>query len=630
MLPPKRKNIARHVTGKSERKRGEPIWALPDVPDIRDLPYQAMLRPLAPRMLPPEGLNILNQGKDGACTGFALAAVINLLIDRNDLLIDRNTPAPGAIPKRRVSPQMLYRMARLNDEWPGEDYEGSSLRGALRGFFNNGACRDDLWDRTAKEFSSLEAAKDARKTALGAYYRLRPMLSDYHAALNETGAIYVSAGVHSGWDKPSKGEITPKTGGPLHAFAIVGYDETGFYLQNSWGNNWGRSGIAHWSYQDWAANIQDAWVLQLAVEAPEAFGLTIRSSSLKGTTSEEDVRRTKPTRADIAGHFVHVQNGDYSKKQPYWSDHADVEATANLVATKEKHRHLLIYAHGGLNSPDAAAARTAAMSNVFLENGIYPYSIFYDTGQLETLKDVILRRGKDITDRSGGLLDMTDVLVERSVSEVGTRLWTEMKADATLPFEPGRDGERAIKAFVDALIPAPTPTSVHLVGHSTGAILLGNLLTALDRLTGGQIDVETCTLLAPACTVDFYKDRYHPRLGAAVGAGLTKIQEMTVYNLQDAAEQADMVTWAYNKSLLYLVSNAFETRREMPLLGLENFKKDVPAGPAEFCYAAKRSKRSNSTTHGGFDNDPATMNDIVTRVLKAKPARAFTARDLDY
>ena len=51
MLPPKRKNIARHVTGKSERKRGEPIWALPDVPDIRDLPYQAMLRPLAPRML---------------------------------------------------------------------------------------------------------------------------------------------------------------------------------------------------------------------------------------------------------------------------------------------------------------------------------------------------------------------------------------------------------------------------------------------------------------------------------------------------------------------------------------------------------------------------------------------------
>ena len=240
-MPRKLKNIERDVVRMGERKAGEPIRALPDVPDIRDLPYQASLLPLAPRLDVPAGLTILDQGPDGACTGFALAAVVNLLSDRVAAAHRRKG-------MRRVSAQMLYRMARLNDEWPGEDYEGSSLRGALRGFYNNGACRDDLWDVSATEFTSLEAAMDARRTSLGAYYRLRPVISDYHAALNETGAIYVSAAVHPGWDKPVGGKIKPRAGGPLHAFAIVGYDETGFFVQNSWGAKWGKSGTAHWSY----------------------------------------------------------------------------------------------------------------------------------------------------------------------------------------------------------------------------------------------------------------------------------------------------------------------------------------------------------------------------------------------
>ncbi|MGE0415582.1 MAG: hypothetical protein AB7O80_02150 [Acetobacteraceae bacterium] len=617
MMSPKRRSIARNVPTRKELKASDRPPALPDVPDIRDLPYQPTLRPMAARLLPPADLAILDQGQDGACTGFALAAVVNLLIVRNT--------RQG----RRVSPHMLYRMAKMYDEWPGEDYEGSSLRGALRGFFNNGACADGLWGKTTEAFASLAAAKDARRTALGAYFRLRPVLSDYHAALNETGVIYASAGVHSGWDNPPGGNIPPKAGGPLHAFAIVGYDETGFWVQNSWGADWGKSGVAHWSYQDWAANIQDAWVLQLAIEAPEAFGLTVRSGSTRGTTAEQDVRRARPTRSDIAGHFVHVRNGDYACNPPYWSTQDDVEATANLVAQKTKHRHLMIYAHGGLNSPDAAAARTAAMANVFLENGIYPYAIFYDTGLLETLKDVILGRGSAISERSGGLLDMTDVLIEQAVGDVGTRLWSEMKADATVPFNAGRDGERAIRTFVDALAAAPTPTSLHIVGHSTGAILLGNLLACLDRLTGGAITVETCTLLAPACTIDFYRDHYHPRLAAAPQVR-TQIRRMTVYNLDDVTEQADQVTWAYNKSLLYLVSNAFEDMRGKPLLGMQKFASRMPAGGTSFIYAAPSSVESNSTSHGGFDNDPATMNGILRRILQAAPERPFTARDLDY
>ncbi|MGO7830553.1 hypothetical protein ACC690_38605, partial [Rhizobium johnstonii] len=60
---------------------------------------------------------------------------------------------------------------------------------------------------------------------LGEYYRLQPDVSDYHAALNEVGAIYASAQIHQGWLKPEAGKIA-KSGAPIggHAFVIVGYN----------------------------------------------------------------------------------------------------------------------------------------------------------------------------------------------------------------------------------------------------------------------------------------------------------------------------------------------------------------------------------------------------------------------
>ena len=64
---------------------------------------------------------ILNQGQEGACTGFGLAAVANYLLWRRQIVPDG----------KRVSPRMIYEMARRYDEWPGEKYSGSSARGAM-------------------------------------------------------------------------------------------------------------------------------------------------------------------------------------------------------------------------------------------------------------------------------------------------------------------------------------------------------------------------------------------------------------------------------------------------------------------------------------------------------------------
>jgi len=97
---------------------------------------------------------------------------------------------------------MLYEMAKKHDEWPGKDYAGSSCRGAIRGWKNMGVCpggdpnnaskNPDEWAYKTGDTRgglTVERARAARVNSLGAYYRLRPEISDYHAAINETGAI---------------------------------------------------------------------------------------------------------------------------------------------------------------------------------------------------------------------------------------------------------------------------------------------------------------------------------------------------------------------------------------------------------------------------------------------------------
>ena len=187
-----------------------------DAPDSRDWLYRPHLRNLEPEIdVDPDTLHILDQKSEGACTGFAVAATINRLYQ-----------VSGG--ETKVSARMLYEMARRHDEWPGEEYDGSSLRGAIHGWKNMGVCTEEEWPYLVSRPGDLtiERAKHARNTTIGAYYRIQPRLVDYHAALNEIGIIVVSARVHSGWQDPSAGvihESKRSIGG--HAFAIVGYGD---------------------------------------------------------------------------------------------------------------------------------------------------------------------------------------------------------------------------------------------------------------------------------------------------------------------------------------------------------------------------------------------------------------------
>ena len=604
------------------------LTAVQDVPDLRDWPFQASLQRLRRYVTAPRGLPILDQKSEGACTGFGLAAVINLL-----------NKVRGS--KVRVSPRMLYEMAKLHDEWPGEDYAGSSCRGAIKGWYNMGVCSDAKWPYADGKSGALsvDRAKSARDNTIGAYYRVQPGIADFHAALNEAGAIYCSASTHPGWMRPDRRTgvipyVKQEQGG--HAFAIVGYNSKGFWIQNSWSKTWGKGGLGLWQYEDWLANIMDAWVFALALPTPKIWHLPPTTD----VNRSGGVLSPSPARSEIAGHFIHVDDGHFHTRGRYWSNAGDVAATARLVAgNRNKYQHLLLYAHGGLNSPRDSARRIAAMKETFKANGIYPYHFMYDTGITEEIKDVVLRRSDEVTERTGGLGDWSDRLLEWGARIPGRALWREMTDGARLPFVPQHAGSETLKIWLTEMARTDAANmQVHICGHSTGAILLARLLETMEDLAP-TLRIGSCTLFAPAASVALFESHYYPYLVSPPGT--FGIDRMQVLNLDDQLERDDTVGGIYRKSLLYLVANAFEEQLPEELLGMQIAMQPLLARDkmqavkdrfSVFYADANGSAITASRTHGGFDNDVHSMNHLLRTILGdgVEPKKLFSKDVLDY
>jgi hypothetical protein len=630
----------RVFAGKPRRLAGRKLDILPDLPDIRDRIYMPHLRALEPAIFPKIPFGVRNQGEDSSCTGFALAHVVDFLRYREII------PEPPKL----VSARMLYEMAKRNDEWGGTAYEGSSIRGAIKGFFRNGVCSAEVAPddpkRSKKEWVlSYEMAREARETRLGAYYRLQPDISDYHAALNEVGIIYASAQIHDGWeepvarnpDKPLPDNNTDKAvprntdtkkippgakpiGG--HAFAIVGYDREGFWVLNSWGPEWGVDGVAHWSYADWASTIMDAWVLQIGVQAPEAFG----AAAVKTPTSATGLFGfNEPTRMDILGHFVNVDDGRLIAHGRYSSPTAaemneTVKVLLNDKANNEKgYGHLVLYAHGGLNDTLAEARRIATWkrTKIFTRNRIYNFHLMWGTGLLEEVFD---RAQK--SQIAGGGPALFDFLFEAGPGkECGQRAWRNMKQDAKAAFDKSDEFDGGFRGLLPLLsgLDNGKEISLHLVGHSAGAILLGRLLSAFSRFNLKKLKLHAIHLMAPACTTEFFNTHYGPYLN---DAGKLK-DKIYLYNLSDKLELGDIVRLDfppvpyYSRSLLYLVSRAFEETALTPLAGMQLHRNQLVKSPRlAIDYASGGATKSEG--HGGFDNDAATLSTIMKRILGRK------------
>lgn len=595
---------------------GRKLDILPDLLDIRDRLYQPHLRALRASIYPAIAFEVRDQGPASSCTGHALAHVIDCLMHR-EMMPER---------PRRVSARMLYEMAKRNDEWTGTAYEGSSVRGAVSGLYRNGVCSEVTAPDEVKGEWALTylMAKEARDTRIGAYYRVQPDLSDYHAALNEIGVIYASAQIHAGWDKPAKAHIAPG-GQPVggHAFAIVGYDSEGFWVLNSWGAAWGEEGVAHWRYEDWAATVMDAWVLQLGVRAPNAFSAIPRAVPANAATPTVS---PAPNRSDIVGHFINIDDGRYITGGRYGSPTAPemaetVERLANAKSNDGAgYDHLVIYAHGGLNTLDDEARRIATWKrrDIFGRNGLYNFHLMWGSGFLdEAFGQLSTTQGG----RAAGFVG--DLVFETGFGKaLGSAAWRNMKQDAVAAFteDPEYDGGMVgLAPLFQGLEKAKKRPVLHLVGHSAGAIMLGRLLGALGRFGLKKMVLGSVHLMAPACTVEFFNALYGPYLKG--GGAVPLADKLYLYNLHAGLELADTVGVGglpgYGRSLLHLVSRAYEDKPNTPLAGMEMYAAGL-GKPAKLSIDYALGPNTASTSHGGFDNDAATLTAIMRRVRGGK------------
>jgi hypothetical protein len=358
-----------------------------------------------------------------------------------------------------------------------------------------------------------------------------------------------------------------------------------------------------------------------------------------GRGAQDTVPARQP---DLRPHLVNLSMGELSGGGQWTTTREDIAAifTDHLPRALERAQaakrplRLMFQAHGGLN--DEAAGLAIARKSVawWLENDIYPIYFVWETGLFESIGQLLQRAISGKRD----LADYTsDPLIQETVRFLGApKIWGVMKQNArtasspdtlgeTRQAHPGREGGAYLVAQQLAAFCKRHGDAVelHAVGHSAGAIFHSWFIPcALDL---GVPAFRSLHLMAPAVRVDLFKEKLAPLVGDRSG-----IRDLTLYTMKEALEARDNCARIYNKSLLYLIFHALEPQRKTPILGLEEslradgelsrlFGLSGGPGRAEVIWsqtpAGMVDSASRSTTHGGFDDDRATMGSIARRIL---------------
>lgn len=609
---------------------------VPDRLDLRDRPYLPAIAVKPPQdMRPKMRLPVLNQEDTNACTGFALSNVVNFLL--------RNRDSATA---QQVSPYMIYSMARRYDEFPGSTEDtGSSLRGAMKGWYRHGACRFKLWEELDMPSAAARAEDDwwldAARRPLGAYYRVDTRsVTDMHVALSEVGVLYASAICHNGWLKGDGVQSPPgiywtipsqkaraSDGG--HAFIIVGYNREGFIVQNSWGEDWGSRGLAVLTYEDWLENAMDCWVAQLGVVTDQhleiAGSLSLRVDKRKVKIAADAILRDR----EISPFIINMENnGLLSTTGRFRTQPGDVQAlvTMHLDAARKTWgltgntpTDIAIYAHGGLTSEEDAAKTAANWIPALYEAKIFPIFLMWETDLLSTLKNRLADLVSGQPRPTGGIGEQLKRFwnrrLERLLARPGSVIWGEMKQNADAMSSGEQSGGRILYECVKQSSGfATTPARLHLIGHSAGSIAHSHIV---ERLCERGWTFESVNLMAPAVTVELFRQTILRRLKDG------KVRHLNQFHLTDVVEQADPTCQPilfYSRSLLYLVSESFENGVRTPILGMEQYfnthvrrlgLKNVQAWSSPL-------PASQSTTHGGFDDDRATRDSVISLIKTGK------------
>lgn len=163
----------------------------------------------------------LDQGADGACVGFGTGGFC------------------GATPLKQpgVNNQFcldLYHLDQTLDEWPGTDYDGTSLTAGMKGLQKQKRVSTYLWLKGASQLA----------LAIG-YLSPVPIAINWRADMMDVDAVGF---IHATGDN---------VGG--HCILVSGYDAKTrvFELSQSWGESWGRDGKCFLSFDDMETLLAD-------------------------------------------------------------------------------------------------------------------------------------------------------------------------------------------------------------------------------------------------------------------------------------------------------------------------------------------------------------------------------------
>jgi hypothetical protein len=524
-----------------------------DRADLRDLRYQPTLNPLRAEQKVPQVLlnhpelvrnqNILRPGSKhrGTCTAHALAAVIDIL---------RSNEGKA---QTRVSAEMIYRHGKeIEAQESGRPFnpdanEGLwSLRSAIKAFYNNGVCLEDTWiepdgGSQADELKIVKAYKEACNVPLGSYYRLQPILNDFHAALNEVDVIYAAAEIHGGWDtelvKQNGGRIvySEDTAGNIdgnHAFAIVGYTKQGFLVMNSWGADWGGTrvtghskpikGVALWPYQDWAERLIDGWVLRLGVSAPDAFQYSFGRRGVGDLVNAEIASGSTP-RHELMGHYLHMDDGEFVNRGAIPSSLESLSVTCRCIkektipikkedgkrGTKRRYDKLLVWITGSSEGTKETLRHISSTKEIWKQRGVYPLTVLWCSDLLDQASTLLWQLAQGAMSVIGHVGTDLDVRIERDTRAIGKAVWRDIRESAERACEEDlggddKEGGGAMNQAFKELMLLPENVEIHLVAEGGGAILAHELLGEISEPERERI--ASLTLVMPACSVKDLKE----------------------------------------------------------------------------------------------------------------------------
>jgi len=183
---------------------------------------------------------VKNQGRIGSCVGHSGRVVYGDTLD-----FDGKEP----------SAMWIYKKGKIHDPFPGEDYSGTTIKGACRGLIKEGCCEEKFWPYVDSEDAQMleGAAENAAQYKIDAYYTIPKQNHDLikKALLKET--LWTSFRVHrhfyytpkSGIVDSEKYLASDNVGG--HAVAMTGWKiidgDLYWEFQNSWGTSFGDRGF---------------------------------------------------------------------------------------------------------------------------------------------------------------------------------------------------------------------------------------------------------------------------------------------------------------------------------------------------------------------------------------------------